>query len=78
MRVFILFLVRFGLLSGHLFGKKLLTRLTICYICIFTICNLVIFRFGSKGWIWILIVSVPGLSGSIWEERANLSAVVYL
>ena len=36
--VFISFLVRFGLLSGHLL-KKLLTRLTICSLCILSICN---------------------------------------
>ena len=34
-----LFLVRFGQLSGHLLGKKLLTRLTICSLCILAICN---------------------------------------
>ena len=32
-------LVRFGLLSGPLFGKELLTRLTICSLCILNICN---------------------------------------
>ena len=39
LHVFILFLVRFGLLSGHLGGKELLTRLTICSLCNLTICN---------------------------------------
>ena len=43
-----------------LFGKGLLTRLTICSLCIFTI-YLVISRFGFEGWIWVLIASVPGL-----------------
>ena len=32
------------------FGKWLLTRLTICSLCIL------------KGWIWVLIASVPDLS----------------
>ena len=41
------------------FGKKMLTRLTICSICIFTICYLVISRFGFEGGIWGLIVPVP-------------------
>ena len=31
---------RFCLLSGHLLVKKLLTKLTICYLCILTICNI--------------------------------------
>ena len=43
------------------FGKELLTRSTICSLCILTICNLVISRFGFKDWIWVLIASVPGL-----------------
>ena len=42
-------------------GKELLTRLTVCSLCILTICILVIFRFGFEGWIWVLIASVPGL-----------------
>ena len=42
-------------------GKYLLARLTICSLCILTICNLVIFRFGFEGWIWVLVAQVPGL-----------------
>ena len=56
--LFTLFLVRFGLLSGHLLGKKeLLTRLSIifCHFVIF-----VISRFGFEGRIWVLIAPVPG------------------
>ena len=47
------------------FGKKLLTRLTICsllsfdYWTLFVI--LVISRFGFESWIWVLIASVPDL-----------------
>ena len=29
-------------------------------LCILTICNFSYFRFGFKGWIWVLIASVPG------------------
>ena len=36
-------LVRFGLLSGLLFGNELLTRLTICSLRILTICNFYLF-----------------------------------
>ena len=43
------------------FGKELLSRLTICYQCILTICNFEFFRFGFEGWIWVQIASVPGL-----------------
>ena len=39
------------------FGKELLTRLTICSLCILTICNFSCF----EGWIWVLIASVPCL-----------------
>ena len=35
----ILFLVRFGLLSGYLLWKELLIRLTICSLYILSICN---------------------------------------
>ena len=42
------------------FGKKLLTRLTICSICILTICNISYFPFlVFEGWSWVLIASVP-------------------
>ena len=44
-----------------LFGKQLLTRSTICSLCILTICNISYFLFGFEGWIWVLIVSVPDL-----------------
>ena len=43
-----------------LFGKELLTRLTICTLCILTICNFSYFPFGFEGWIGVLIASVPG------------------
>ena len=38
------------------FGKSCSHRLTICSLCILTIC---IFSFGFEGWILVLIVSVP-------------------
>ena len=40
------------------FGKELLIRLSICSLCILTICY---FSFGFEGWIWVLIASVTGL-----------------
>ena len=44
-------------------GKELLTRLTLCSLCILTtvFVILVISRFGFEGLIWVLIASVPGL-----------------
>ena len=39
------------------FGKQLLTRLTICSLCILTICNFIYFPFGFEGWIWVLFAS---------------------
>ena len=43
------------------FEKKLLTRLTICSLCVLTICKFIISRFSFEGWILVLIASVPGL-----------------
>ena len=40
------------------FGKELFIRLTICSLCILTICNLVISRFGFEGGIRVLIAPV--------------------
>ena len=44
------------------FGKELLTRLTICSLCILTICNIKIVnsRFGFEGGICVLIVPILG------------------
>ena len=42
------------------FGKELITRLTICSLCILTICNSVISLFSFEGGIWVLISPVPG------------------
>ena len=50
--MFILFLVRFGMLSGQLLGNS-------CSLGSFV--SLVISRFGFEGWIWVLIASVPDL-----------------
>ena len=50
-----------GVVEWPPFGKWLLSQLIICYICILTICNLVISHFGYEGWIWDLIAPVPGL-----------------
>ena len=39
------------------FGKELLTRLTICSLCIWTICNFSLFPvFGFEGWLLQLLV----------------------
>ena len=37
------------------FWKELLTLLTICSLCILTICDFSYFRFGFEGGIWVLI-----------------------
>ena len=54
------------------FGKELLTRLTICSLCILTIYNSIISRFGFEGGIWILIAHVPGLCILITFTEENL------
>ena len=42
------------------FGKEHLTRLTICSLCILTICNFSYCPFGFEGGISVLIAPVPG------------------
>ena len=37
----------------HPFGKWLLTRLTICSLCILTICNFSYFLSWFERWIWV-------------------------
>ena len=61
--MFILFLVRFGLLSGHLFWEKAAHSVDHMVSLYFDyLCNmLVISRFGFGGWIWVLIALVPNL-----------------
>ena len=58
LREFIIYFSSVWVAEWPPFGKELLTRLTICSLCILTICN---FSFGFEGWIWVLIASVPGL-----------------
>ena len=52
--MFILFLVRFWVLSGHLLGKSCSLCRPVCYLCNLTICNFSYIPF-------VLIASVPGL-----------------
>ena len=42
------------------FGKELPTLLTICSLCILTICNFSYFPFGFEDRICVLIAPVPG------------------
>ena len=58
MELSILFLVQFGLLSGHLLGNSSVDYVLFVF-SLFVI--LVISSFGFESWIWILIASVPGL-----------------
>ena len=56
--MFILFLVRVGLLSGNFLGNSCsLGWLTICSHCILTIFDFSYFPFGFEGWIWVLIAA---------------------
>ena len=49
------------LLSCHLFGKELLTRLIICYSVVCKIC-LSVFLFDVLDGFWVLILPVPEVS----------------
>ena len=64
------------------FGKKLLTRLTICYLCILTNCNIRYSHFGFGGWIWVLIASVADICilFSFYKKKKHFlrTAFVYL
>ena len=51
------------------FGKELLTRLSICCLCILTICIFSFFPFGVKGCIWVVTASGPGLCILLLLER---------
>ena len=44
------------------FGKDLLTRLTICFLCMLTFFSFILFNFRSKfeGEIWVQIAAIPG------------------
>ena len=42
------------------FGKELSTRLTICSLCILTVCNFSYFPFWFEGGILVLIATVAG------------------
>ena len=46
--------------EGPSFGKKLLTRLTLCPLYILTILFFVISRFGYDGGSWLLIAPITG------------------
>ena len=41
-------------------GKQLLTRLTLCSLCLNT-CDFSYFLSRFEGWVWVLIASVPDL-----------------
>ena len=52
------------------FGKKLLTGLTMCSLCILT-CNFSYFPICFERWIWVVIASVPGILFTfIFSERS--------
>ena len=62
------------------FGKELLPRLTICSLCIMTLCNLVISRFGFEGWIWVLIASVTdvGIYFTFKQDARGVNAHTFI
>ena len=47
--MFVLFLVQFGLLGGHLLEKWLLIRFTMCSLCILAVCDFGGFPFWFRG-----------------------------
>ena len=62
-----------------LLWKKLLTRLTICSLCILNICNISYFPFWFEGWIWVLIAPVPGrcVLYILAVPKAHVELIVY-
>ena len=57
------------------FRKELPTWLTICSLCILTICNLDVSCFGFKGVIWVLIAPVPGHFILLLENTQLMSVI---
>ena len=45
--------------SNQKLGKEPPARLTLCSLCIMSICNFSYFRFGFEGGIWFLFAPVP-------------------
>ena len=62
------------------FGKELLPRLTICTLCILTLCNFTYFRFGFEGWIWVLIASVPdvGILFTFKQDARGVNLLIHV
>ena len=56
-----LYLVRFGLLSGRRLGKSCSLGFPYVLFVFLLFVMEVIFRFGFEGWIWVLIALVHGL-----------------
>ena len=59
-------------------GKELLTRLTICSVCIF-----VISRFGFECGVWVLIAPVPSHSilitfSSSYTQRSDMETIQFV
>ena len=52
--LFIILLVWFGLLNGHLLGKSC----PFSWPCVLVVFS-VISRFGFEGWVWILFAPIP-------------------
>ena len=59
--MFILFLVRFWLLSGHLLGNSCSLDIPYVFFVFWLFVILVISRFGFEGLFWVLIASVLDL-----------------
>ena len=52
-----------------------MTRLTICSLCILTICDISYFPFWFWGLIWVLTASVPGLCILLTFKMTNIQTV---
>ena len=59
--MFVLFLVQFGLLGGHLLEDGCSFGLPCVFFVFWLFVILAISRFGLEGWIWVMVASVPGL-----------------
>ena len=83
MCLFIILLVRFGLLSGHLSGKScpLGWPCVLIVICLFI--SLVISRFGFEGGVRLLIAPASvhwllvGICGTVLERCGNVTKLSY-
>ena len=71
------FLVRFGLLRGHLLWMSCTLGWPYVLFVFWLFLILVISRIAFEGWIWVLIASFPGLCNFVYSYYITISHRVF-